>query len=72
MRFPRPSPSKYAGDTIAVVLTLAVLQYTGLFFDGPGTLDLSYLAAIAVLFPVFTYLISVVTANVEWVPSWDR
>ena len=64
MRFPNRSRSEYAVRTAIVVLTLAVLQYTGLVVDGAG-IDPGHLAAVAVLFPVFSYLIDVVVANVR-------
>ena len=63
MRFPSPSLSEYALNTAIVVLTLAVLQYTGLLLDGPAGIDPGHLAAVAVLFPAFSYLIDVVVAN---------
>ncbi|GAA0728322.1 hypothetical protein J2744_000431 [Halorubrum trapanicum] len=64
MRFPNPSLSEYALNTAVVVLTLAVLQYTGLLSDEPAGLDPAFLAVVAVLFPVFSYLIALVGANV--------
>jgi len=63
MRLPNRSPSEYAARTAVVVLTLAVLQYTGFIFDGPAGIDPGHLAAVAVLFPAFSYLIDVVVAN---------
>ena len=65
MRFPNRSRSEYAVRTAVVVLTLAVLQYTGLLLDGPAGIDPGHLAAVAVLFPAFSYLIDVVVANVR-------
>ena len=65
MRFPNRSLSGYAARTAVVVLTLAVLQYTGLVVDGPAGIDPGYLAATAVLFPAFSYLIDIVVANVR-------
>ena len=65
MRLPNRSPSEYAARTVIVVATLAVLQYTGLVFDGPAGIDPGHLAATAVLFPAFSYLIDVVVANVR-------
>ncbi|KDS92044.1 hypothetical protein FK85_09505 [Halorubrum saccharovorum] len=65
MRFPNPSLSEYAINTAVVVLTLAVLQYTGWLSDDPAGLDPAFLAAVAVLFPAFSYLIALVVANVR-------
>jgi hypothetical protein len=63
MRFPNRSLAGYAARTAVVVLTLAALQYTGLLLDGPAGIDPGHLAAVAVLFPAFSYLIDVVVAN---------
>ena len=65
MRFPTPSLSEYALNTAVVVLTLAVLQYTGWLSDDPAGLDPAFLVVVAVSFPAFSYLIAVVGANVR-------
>ena len=65
MRFPTPPLSEYAINTALVVLTLAVLQYTGWLSDGPAGLDPAFLVVVAVTFPAFSYLIAVVVANVR-------
>ena len=64
MRFPDPSLSEYAVNTAVVVLTLAVLQYTGWLWADPAGLDPAFLVAVAVMFPAFSYLIALVGANV--------
>ncbi|WP_017343021.1 hypothetical protein [Halorubrum sp. T3] len=64
MRFPNPSLSEYALNTAVVVLTLAVLQYTGWLSDDPAGLDPAFLVVVAVTFPAFSYLIALVGANV--------
>ncbi|TKX74090.1 hypothetical protein EXE46_10695 [Halorubrum sp. GN11_10-6_MGM] len=69
MRFPNPSLSEYAINTVVVVLTLAVLQYTGWLSDDPSGLDPALLVVVAVTFPVFTYLLAVLAANVSWIPE---
>ncbi|ELZ39436.1 hypothetical protein [Halorubrum tebenquichense] len=69
MRFPDPSPAEYAVNTAVVVLTLAVLQYTGWLSDDPAGLDPVFLAVVAVTFPVFSYLLAVLAANVRWIPE---
>ena len=65
MRFPSPSLSEYALNTAIVVLTLAVLQYTGWLSDDPAGLDPAFLLAVAATFPAFSYLIALVGANVR-------
>ena len=65
MRFPTTSLSEYALNTAVVVLTLAVLQYTGWLSDDPAGLDPAFLVVVAVSFPAFSYLIAVVGANVR-------
>ncbi|KOX96027.1 MULTISPECIES: hypothetical protein [Halorubrum] len=65
MRSPNQSLAEYAARTVVVVLTLAVLQYTGLLLDGPAGIDPGHLAAVAVLFPAFSYLIALVGTNVR-------
>jgi len=69
MRFPTPSPSEYAVNTAVVVLTLAVLQYTGWLSDDSAGLDPALLVVVAVTFPIFTYLLAVIAANVRWIPE---
>ena len=64
MRFPNPPLSEYALNTAVVVLTMAVLQYTGWLWADPAGLDLAFLAVVAVMFPAFSYLIALVGANV--------
>jgi len=65
MRFPTPSLSEYAFNTALVVLTLAVLQYTGWLSDDPAGLDPAFLVVVAVTFPAFSYLLALVGANVR-------
>jgi hypothetical protein len=69
VRVPTPSVSEYAVRTALVVATLAVLQYTGTFVDGPPGIDPAHLAVVAVSFPAFSYLLAVVAANVDWIPE---
>ena len=69
VKIPRPSPSEYAVRTAVVVATLAVLQYTGTFVDGPPGIDPAHLAVVAVLFPTFSYLLAVLAANVDRIPE---
>jgi len=68
MRFPTPPLSEYALNTAIVVLTLGVLQYTGWLSDDAAGLDPAFLAVVAVTFPAFSYLITLVAANVRSQP----
>ena len=65
VEFPTPSRADYALRTATVVATLAVLQYSGTFVDGPPGIDPANLALVAVLFPAFSYLIDAFVANVR-------
>ena len=65
MRLPSPSLSECALNTAFVVLTLAVLQYTGWLLNDPTGLDPTSLLVVAVTFPAFSYLIALVGANVR-------
>ena len=69
VKLPTPSLSEYAVRTAVVVATLAILQYTGTFVDGPPGIDPAHLAVVAVLFPAVTYLLAVLAANVERIPE---
>ena len=69
MEIPTPPLSDYALRTAVVVATLATLQYTGTLVDGPPGIDPANLAAVAVLFPTFSYLIDVFVANVRRTPE---
>ena len=69
MKFPTPSPFVYAARTALVVLTVAVVRYSGLFLDEPGGLDPVFLALVAVTYPAFSYLLALIAANVKRVPE---
>ncbi|AHG01199.1 hypothetical protein HALLA_19590 [Halostagnicola larsenii XH-48] len=72
MQVPRPDAGEYVTTTLTVVLTLAVLQYAGIFFDGSGGIDPGYLLGVGLTLPVFIFLFSLAAANVSWIPSWDE
>lgn len=71
MRFPRPAVDEYAVKTAVVVLTLAVIEYTGLFGSQAGTIDWRFLLLVGIMFPVFRYLMAVLGANTGLVPAID-
>ena len=72
MKFPTPDVREYAKVTGAVLLTLAVLQYTGVFSENAGAVDWVFLLGVGVLLPVFTYGLTIITENVAWLPDGDR
>jgi len=71
MRLPSPSYREYVEFVATVLVTIAILQYIGIF--GPsGDIDISYLVGLSLTLPVFTYLLTVVFENVSWVSQWDK
>jgi hypothetical protein len=72
VKLPSPAYREYLAFVATVIATLAILQFTGIFFGDPGAVDLRYLLGIALVLPVSTYLLTVVQENVEWIPRWDR
>lgn len=72
MRLPSPAYREYLTLVATVLATLAVLQYTGTFFENSGVLDLRYLISVGVILPVSTYLLTVIQENIEWIPRWNR
>ncbi|WP_435130257.1 hypothetical protein [Halobaculum sp. D14] len=72
MKFPRPDIREYAKFTATVLLTLAVLQYTGIFYEGTGMVHWRFLLSLGVVLPIFTYLLTIITENIEWLPNYDR
>jgi len=71
MRLPSPSYRGYAEFVATVLVTIAVLQYVGIF--GPsGDIDVIYLVGMSLTLPVFTYLLTIALENVAWVSQWDR
>lgn len=71
MRFPRPAVDEYVVKTAVVVLTLAVIEYTGLFGSQAGTVDWRFLLMVGVMFPVFRYVLAVIGANTGLIPAID-
>jgi len=72
MELPSPSYRTHVEFVGTVLVTLAALQYTGLLAEKAGTVDLPYLATLAIVLPITAYLLTVVLANVEWLPQWDK
>lgn len=72
MKLPKPSPKKYISMIVTVIITAAILQYTGIFFETSGELDLAYLLTLGLILPLSTYLWTVITENVGWLPNWDK
>ena len=72
MKFPKPSPKKYLDMIATVLVTMAVLQYTGIFAETSGELDLVSLATVGLILPFSTYLLTVIAENVAFLPDWDE
>jgi hypothetical protein len=71
MRLPSPSYRGYAEFVTTVLVTIAVLQYVGIY--GPsGDIDVAYLVKMSIILPVFTYLLTVALENIAWVSQWNR
>lgn len=67
-----PAYREYVTFVATILVTFAVLQYTGIFFKNSGTIDLGHLISVGLILPVTTYLLTVIQANIEWIPQWDR
>lgn len=72
MQFPRPDLREYARFAATALLTLAVLQYAGIFYDDPGIIDWRSLLVLGLILPVFAYLLTVVTGNIERLPDYEK
>lgn len=71
MRLPSPSYREYVEFVATVLVTLAVLQYLGIF-GLSGEIDILYLASLSLALPVFTYALTAAFENISWVSQWDR
>lgn len=71
MRLPSPSYREYLKFVATVLVTIAVLQYTGIF-GGSEELDFMYLAVLGLSLPIFTYLLTVALENISWVSQWQK
>ncbi len=71
MRFPRPAVDEYVVKTAVVVLTLAVIEYTGLVGSQAGSIDWRFLGMVGVMLPVFRYAVAMIGANTGLVPAID-
>ena len=72
MKWPSPAYREYFEFVATVLVTLAVLQYTGTFFQTSGTIDPIHLISLGLILPVTTYLLTVLQENIEWIPRWNR
>lgn len=72
MKFPRPDVQEYAKFTGTALLTLAVLQYTGIFYENAGTVNWKFLLGIGIILPIFTYILTIIAENIEWLPDYDK
>ena len=72
MKWPSPAYREYFEFVATVLATLAILQYTGVFFENPGAIDPFYLISIGLLIPISTYLLTVIQENIAWIPQWNR
>lgn len=72
MRLPSPAYKEYLRFVATVLVTLAVLQYTGIFYESSGAIDLRHLISVGLILPASTYLLTVIQENIEWVPRWNR
>ena len=71
MKFPSPSYRAHLKFVATALVTIAVLQYTGIF-GSPGEVDFAYLADLAIGIPISTYLLTVVLENISWLSQWDQ
>lgn len=71
MRLPVPAYRAYVEFVVTVLVTLAVLQYVGVFGQSEG-IEFRYLAGVGLSLPICTYLLTVVCANSPWISQWDR
>jgi hypothetical protein len=71
MRLPEPSYRAYLEYVATVLVTIAVLQYVGIF-GSSGNIDITYLVGLGLTLPVFTYLLTVAGENLRWIPRWER
>ena len=72
MWLPSPAYREYLKFVATVLVTLAVLQYTGTFFETSGAIDPIHLISVGLILPVTTYLLTVLQENSEWIPRWNR
>lgn len=72
MKWPSPSYREYLELIATVLATMAILQYTGIFFGHSGEFDFTYLAVVGATLPITTYFLTVVGENSSWMSQWDR
>jgi hypothetical protein len=72
MNFPRPDLQEYARFTVTALLTLAFLQYTGIFYENAGAVNLRFLIGVGITLPIFLYNITLVTGNVNGLKNYGE
>lgn len=56
---------------VTVLVTMATLQYVGVFGPSEG-IEFSSLDGVGLTLPLCTYLLTVVCANSRWLSQWSR
>lgn len=72
MKLPRPDFREYAKFTATALLTLAFLQYTGIFYENAGAVNWRFLLILGVTLPAFIYILTIITVNIALLPDYDR
>lgn len=72
VNLPAPDYRAHVSFVATVLATLAVLQYAGIFYDDPGRVDPTFLLGVGVLLVVWSYVLTVILANVDALPQWER
>ncbi|WP_114578897.1 hypothetical protein [Saliphagus sp. LR7] len=71
MEFPRPDLREIIKLTVTFLLLLALFQYMGIFYENEGTIDWQFLFLTGMIIPIFTYLLTIITANIEYLPDYN-
>ncbi|WP_114575803.1 hypothetical protein [Saliphagus sp. LR7] len=71
MEFPRPNLREIIKLTVTFLLLLALFQYMGIFYENEGTIDWQFLFLTGMIIPIFTYLLTIITANIEYLPDYN-
>ena len=72
MKFPRPDIKEYIKFTATALLTLAFLQYTGIFYESAATVHWQFLLNLGIVLPILTYILTIITGNIDGLPDYDR
>lgn len=71
MRLPSPAYREYLEFVATALVTIAVLQYMGIF-GRSEELDLTYLAVLGLSIPISTYFLTVALENISRVSQWQK